>query len=77
MMPALPRTQVHWKSKYCQTHLAGSPTGTLLLLLLQKLIQDGHDPILKGAVVAVRHQHVPYSVPALLAQLRTGQVEVS
>lgn len=50
------------------------------LLFGQHLIQDGHHPILEGAVVAVRHHEVPDTVHALFPELSTNgskRVEIS
>lgn len=38
------------------------------LLLLKHLVEDGHHPILKGAVVGVRHNEVADPVQALFAE---------
>ena len=52
-------------------HLGGRPVDlTLAFLLLQHLVEYGHDPVLKQAVVAVGHQHVTDAVQATQAQLR-------
>ena len=37
---------------------AGSPNNTILVLLLQQLVQDRHQPFLKLDIVVVRHQQV-------------------
>ena len=38
--------------------LARSPYDTLVVLLLQQLVQDGHQPLFELDVVVVRHQEV-------------------
>ena len=48
-----------------------------LLLFKQHGVQNGHDPVLKGTVVAVGDQHVAHSVQALGPQILTLQVEVT
>ena len=37
---------------------AWSPDDTLVVLLLQQLVQDGHQPLFELDVVVVRHQEV-------------------
>ena len=81
VMRTIPLGAMHACASVCacicaQVYLAGRPADALLLLLLQELIQDWHDPVLEGAVVAVRHQHVAHTVPALLSQLCTLHVEI-
>ena len=48
-----------------------------LLLFKQHGVQNGHDPVLKGTVVAVGDQHVAHSVQALGPQILTLQLEVT
>lgn len=43
-------------SHHRQTHLC--------FLLQQHLVQDGHQPVLKLAVVIIGHQQVPYPTPS-------------
>ena len=37
---------------------AGSPDNTILVLLLEQLVQDWHQPLLELYIVVVRHQQV-------------------
>lgn len=46
--------------------VALAPAG---LLLLEHLVEDGDDPVLKGAIVGVGNDEVPDAVEALLAQV--------
>ena len=51
-------------------HGAGRPDKRLLValggfLLLEHLVEDGNDPVFKGAVVVVRDNQVPDSIHAL------------
>ena len=57
-------------------HLGGRPAGPLIVLLPLHSVQDGHDPVLEGAVVGVGHQQVAHPVEAPLAQVGAPQVEV-
>ena len=40
------------------------------LLLLQHLVKDGNNPVLKGAIVVIRNHEISYSVETFLAQIR-------
>lgn len=56
-------------------HLGRRPEHALLLLK-QHGVQDGHDPVLKGTIIAVWDQHVAHSVQALSSQVLTPEVKV-
>mmetsp|Transcript_37464 Transcript_37464/g.83373 ORF Transcript_37464/g.83373 Transcript_37464/m.83373 type:complete len:278 (-) Transcript_37464:453-1286(-) len=57
-------------------HLGGCPVDAVLLLLPVHVLQNGHDPLLKPAVVGVGDHHVADAVEALLAQILALEVEV-
>ena len=56
---------------------ARGPNLTRLVLLLEHLVEDGHEPVLELAVVIVGHNQVPDAVHAAAPQVRTVHVEVS
>lgn len=58
-------------------HHGGGPQGATGELLVEHGVQDGHHPVLEGAVVAVGHQQIPDPVEALLPQFRPAQLEVA
>lgn len=47
------------------------------LLLLDHLVKDGHDPVLKRTVVRVGNQEVADTVETLLAETGTVEVELA
>ena len=59
-----------------EADLGGRPAGSVLVLLSLHGVQDGHDPVLKRAVVGVGHQQVAHPVEAPPAQVRAPQMKV-
>ena len=58
-------------------HLRRRPDLSLLLLLLQHVVQNGHHPVLEVAVVVVRDQQVAGSVDALQTQVATVEIKLA
>lgn len=78
--PVVDRTLVVDLLAEAMDDLGGRPVDLLIgtlagLLLLQHFVEDGHDPVLKGAVVGVGDDQVTDAVEALAAEVGTGRAE--